>query len=70
MGWYATYKALVDGRGPYGSVKEALHGESDPSRTLSVALGKIKDEINAGILAPDRNAKIRIAYWKRRFGKQ
>jgi len=64
VGWHATYHALVRGEGPYGTVRESLQGESDPGRTLQVALSQIN------LLRPelDRPAKARLAYWRRRAG--
>lgn len=68
MGWFATYKALQDGIGPYGDVAQSLKGEVDPPRTLSVALEKIDKAISAGIYSPDDTAEKRITYWKNKNG--
>lgn len=69
MGWFATAQALKNGQGAYGSVKESLHGESDPPRTLSVAIDNIVSEILVGAFVPDKKARARIVYWARRNGK-
>ncbi|GJQ40253.1 MAG: hypothetical protein JETCAE02_26650 [Anaerolineaceae bacterium] len=68
MGWFATAQALKNGQGAYGTVKESLHGESDPPRTLSVAIHQIIDEILAGNYVPDKKARARLLYWARRNG--
>ena len=67
MGWYSTRTAILNGKGSYGTVRESLRGESDPHRTLLVALEQIDREIKGGLQLP-RNAKIRRAYWSRRSG--
>ena len=69
MGWSATAQALKNGQGAYGTVKESLHGESDPPRTLSVAIENIVAEILAGEYVPDKKARARLVYWARRNGK-
>jgi hypothetical protein len=70
MGWFSTATALKIGQGAYGTVRESLHGESDPSRTLSVALEKVEYEIVNGFYFPDKKAKARLAYWSRRVGRR
>ena len=47
MGWYATYQALIYGKGAHGNVKQSLKEENDPHRTLLVALQKISEEVKA-----------------------
>lgn len=42
MGWFATYKALKDGSGPYGTVEQSLKRECDPPRTLRIALDALE----------------------------
>lgn len=66
MGWFAVYRALRDGRGPYGTVQGTLRGECDPHRALLIALAAIEREIALGNYCPDKKARARIAYWKRR----
>ena len=68
MGWYATRTAIITGTGPYGSVRQSLNGESEPHRTLVVAIEQIDREIKEGGLCLNRNAKIRLSYWSRRCG--
>lgn len=70
MGWFSTATALKLGQGAYGNVKESLQGESDPFRTLSVALEKVEYEIVNGYYFPDKKAKARLAYWSRRIGRR
>jgi hypothetical protein len=70
MGWFSTATALKFGQGAYGNVKESLHGEIDPSRTLSVALEKVEYEIANGFYFPDKKAKARLAYWARSIGRR
>jgi len=66
MGWYATAQAVKHGKGPYGTVKESLAGESDPRRTLAVALMIIREQIQNGMWKPQgKSAKARLAYWER-----
>lgn len=67
MGWFATYKALKDGTGPYGDVAQSLKGEADPPRTLGGALHKIDQEIASGSFSPDKEATVRIATWRGRL---
>jgi hypothetical protein len=67
MGWYATYQALKTGTGPYGTVKESLRGETDPFRTLSVALAELRSDAAKDGPQPDANTRRRCAYWHRRL---
>lgn len=67
MGWFAVSEALKNGVGPYGTTKESLKGESDQTRTMSVALYQLELQQKSGYFVPDRNAKIRIRYWAKRF---
>lgn len=70
MGWYATYKALLNGTGPYGTVKESLVGESDPRRTLDVALDHAIHDLGSNLkLDISRSLKSRISYWARWNGR-
>jgi hypothetical protein len=66
MGWYATAQALKEGTGAYGTVAESLRGESDPPRTLSVALAQVFTEVASGEFLPERNGQQRLVYWARR----
>lgn len=68
MGWFATYKALENGTGPYGSVRESLWGESDPTRTLHVALDHVNHDLHHRTLVLDRSARARISHWAKRAG--
>jgi len=66
MGWYAVREALVNGRGPYGSVKQSLRGETSPTDTLREAICyHIDPAIKDGKLKLDRAARSRVAYWRR-----
>lgn len=69
MGWFATAQALKNGQGAYGTVKESLLRESDPPRTLSVAIDNVVAEILAGKYVPSKAARARLVYWSRRNGK-
>jgi hypothetical protein len=64
MGWYATYQALLNGVGPYGTVKESLKGEIDPPRTMDVAVGKIRQELDRGTLVLTAAQKARIIKYR------
>ena len=66
MGWYATSQAIKNGNGPYGTVAQSLKDESDPNRTLSVALRQVKEQISSGFYTPDKKAKLRISHWGKR----
>ena len=68
MGWYATAKALKNGAGPYGTVRESLRGESDRGRTVYVAIRQIQAEIDRQDYVPDRAAKSRLLWWARWAG--
>lgn len=69
MGWYSVAIALTEGPikqrvgKPIWTVREALQYESDPERTLSVALDIIaKESWPLG-----RGAKQRLAYWRKKI---
>jgi hypothetical protein len=69
MGWFATAEALKHNFGAYGTVSESLRDEADPSRTLSVTLRQVAEEIRSGAFKPSHAAKVRYAYWARRAGQ-
>jgi hypothetical protein len=68
MGWYATCEALVNGVGPYGTVKQSLRRIADPTETVRVALGAVDGKVRSGSVTLDRRGRARVAYWKRWSG--
>lgn len=67
MGWFSVYYALKFGRSAYGGFRETLRGECDPGRSLRIAIEQVQREILRGEYLPDRRAKARLAYWRRRL---